>query len=83
MHYFYKKNYQPSNQSVDVLGYQRLVYFMPCLYMGCKRSLVLEMEFRVSVYLIIIIIIHLYIAVINELMGRKTILKPIQFSHTT
>jgi len=40
--------------------------------MGCKRSLVLEMEVRVSVYLIIIIIIRLYIA-INELMGRKTI----------
>jgi len=38
--------------------------------MGCKRTLLLEME--VSVYLIIIIIILLYIA-INELMGRKTI----------
>jgi len=37
--------------------------------MGCKISLVLEMEVRVSVYLIII---RLYIA-INELMGRKTI----------
>jgi len=40
--------------------------------MGCKRSLVLEMEDRVSVYFIIIIIIRLYTAM-NELMGRKTI----------
>jgi len=38
--------------------------------MGCKRSLVLEMEVRVSVYLIIII--RLYVA-INELLGRKAI----------
>jgi len=40
--------------------------------MGCKRSLVLEMEVRVSVYLIIIIIIRPDIA-IDELMGRKAI----------
>jgi len=40
--------------------------------MGCKRSLVLEMEVRVSVYLIIIIIIRPDIA-INDLMGRKAI----------
>jgi len=37
-----------------------------------KRSLVLEMEVRVSVYLINIIIIHPDIA-IDELMGRKAI----------
>ena len=41
---------------------------------GCKRALVLEMEVRVSVRLIIIIIIRLYIA-INELQWD---LKPIQ-----
>jgi len=63
----------PSTQSVDILGYQRLFHLIPCLCgMGCKRSLVLEMEVRDSVYLIIIIIIRLYIA-INELMRRKTI----------
>ena len=39
--------------------------------MGCKRTLVIEMEVRVSVYLIITIIC-LYIA-INKLMGRKPI----------
>jgi hypothetical protein len=43
--------------------------------MGCKRSLVLEMEGRVSVYLMIIIIIRPDIA-INELMGRKAIFNP-------
>jgi len=53
--------------SVDILGNQRPVYLRPCLCcVGCKRPLVLEMEVRVSVYLIIIVIIHLYIA-INEL----------------
>jgi len=72
MHYF-DKSYPPSTQSVDILGYQRLVHLIPCLCgMGCKRSLVLEMEVRVSVYLIIIIIIHPDIA-IDELMGRKAI----------
>jgi len=40
--------------------------------MGCKRSLVLEMEVRVSAYLIIIIIIRPDIA-IDKLMGRKAI----------
>jgi len=67
------KLYAPSTQSVDILGYQRFVHLIPCLCgMGCKRSLVLEMEVRVSVYLIIIIIICPDIA-INELMGRKAI----------
>jgi len=40
--------------------------------MGSKRTLVLEMEVRVSVYLTVIIIIRLYIAT-NKLMERKTI----------
>jgi len=76
-HYFYK-SYPPSTQSVDILGYQRLVHLIPCLCgMGCKRSLVLEMEVRVSVYLIIIIIIRPDIA-IDELMGRKAIFSHIQ-----
>jgi len=58
---------------VNILGYQRLVHLIPFLYgMGCKRFLVLEMEVRVSVYLIIIIITRLDIA-IDELMGRKAI----------
>jgi len=47
--------------------------YIPCLFgIGCKRSLVLEMEVRVSVYRIIIIIICPDIA-IDELMGRKAI----------
>ena len=40
--------------------------------MGFKGTIVLEMEARVSAYLIIIIIILLYIA-INDLIERKTI----------
>jgi len=60
---------------MDILGNQRRVHLIPCLCgMGCKRSLVLEMEVRVSIYLIIT---RLYIA-INELMGRKTIFSHIQ-----
>ena len=52
---------------VDILGNQRPVHLIPFLCgLGCKRTLVLEMEVRVSVCLIIIIIICLYIA-INEL----------------
>ena len=62
---------------VGTLEYQRLVHLIPYLCamitrMGCKRSLVLEIEVLVSVYLIIIIIIPLSIA-INELMGCKTV----------
>jgi len=70
MHYF-DKSYPPSTQSVDILGYQRLVHLIPFLCgMGCKRSIVLEMEARVSVYLIIIIIIHPDIA-IDEPAGHR------------
>ena len=53
--------------SVDILGNQRRVHLTPCLCgMGCKRTLVLEMENMIYVYLIISIIIRLYIAA-NEL----------------
>ena len=65
------KSYPPSTHCVDILGYQKLVHLIPCIYgMGCKRSLVLKIEVRVSVYLIIIIRRHI---AINELMRRKTI----------
>ena len=40
---------------LDILGNQRCVHLEPCLCgVGCKRTLVLEMEDRVSVYLFII-----------------------------
>ena len=67
------KSYLPSTQSVNILGYQRFLHLISYLCgMGCKRSLVLEMEVRISVYLIIISIIRFYIA-INEWLGRKPI----------
>ena len=55
--------------SVHILIYQRPIHLIPCLCgVGCKKSLVLEMEDRVSVCLVIVIIIRLYIA-IDELQG--------------
>ena len=55
--------------SLYILENQRHIDLISCLCsMGCKRSLVLEVEERVSVYLINIIIIRLCIA-INELQS--------------
>ena len=44
--------------------------------MGCNKTLILEIEIRVSGYLIIVIIIRLY-KVINDLMGPKTIVNKV------
>ena len=47
------------------IGQWAYPYLIPCLCgVGCKRSLVLEMEVRVSVYLIIINIIRPDIAIV-------------------
>ena len=51
---------------MDMLEHQRRAHLIHYLCgMGCKITPVLEMDDRVSVYLIIVIIIRLYIA-INE-----------------
>ena len=80
------KSYPPSTQSVNIVGYQRLVHLIPCLCgMGCNRSIVLEMEVWVSVYFIIIIIIIIHFCIpINDLMGRKLIFnQPLTITYST
>ena len=49
--------------SADILGNESSVHPISCLCgMGCKRTIILEMEDRITVYLIIYIYIRLYIA---------------------
>jgi len=54
----------PSSTQRGLMGNQKRVH--PILYLcgiGCKRTLVIELDDKVSVYLIIIVIIRLYIVI--------------------
>ena len=60
--------------SPHIVGNQRRAHLIPFLCgVGCKRTLILEMEERFLSYLIIIIIIRLYIAIHELTMDVNTI----------